>query len=352
MQQPPLMTENVARNSAKRILKHCQSYKLKEIVISFHGGEPLIGGVKHLKMLMSVINEVFSENEVDVNISIQSNGLLFTREIGDLLLDNNISVGISLDGPPKVNDLYRVDHEGKPRTLELERNLSLLTSDIYKKIFGGFLCVINVNSDPLEVFEYLLSYKPPSIDFLLPDNNFDRIPFGKSDFNSTPYANWLIKIFDNWFYHDDAVKIRFFNSIIQQIFGFPSLVETLGLDPAQIIVIETNGDIEALDVLKTSYSKATKLGFNVIENDFDQVFTHNLVSIRNNGINSLCKECQHCSMVKICGGGYLPHRYSSNNNFDNTSIYCMDLKKLILHIYNSINNQVKNAKTQYLLTVR
>jgi uncharacterized protein len=205
-QQPPLMTENVARNSAKRILRHCQLYKQKEIVISFHGGEPLIGGEKHLKMLMSVINEVFSDKEVDINVSIQSNGLLFTREIGDLLLDNNIFIGISLDGPPKVNDLYRLDHEGKPRSLELERNLALLTSDTYKQIFGGFLCVININSDPLEVFEYLLTYKPPSIDFLLPDNNFDRTPFGKSDFNSTPYADWLMKIFDNWLYRGDAVK--------------------------------------------------------------------------------------------------------------------------------------------------
>jgi uncharacterized protein len=118
----------------------------------------------------------------------------------------------------------------------------------------------------------------------------------------------------------------------------------LGLDPAPIIVIETNGNIEALDVLKTSYNGATRLGFNVIENDFDQVFAHPLINIRNNGISSLCKECQQCSMVKICGGGYLPHRYSSNNNFDNTSIYCMDLKKLISHIYISIDNQIKNSR--------
>src|SRR5207247_437225 len=187
------------------------------------------------------------------------------------------------------------------------------------------------------------SYKPPSLDFLLPDNNFDRIPFGKSDFNSTPYADWLIKIFNNWFNREKTIEIRFFNSIIEQIFGFPSIVETLGLEPAPIIVIETNGNIEALDVLKTTYNGATRLGFNVLDSDFDQIFTHNLVNIRNNGINSLCRECQQCSMVKICGGGYLPHRYSSRNNFDNTSVYCMDLKKLILHIYTSIHSQIKNA---------
>jgi len=34
--------------------------------------------------------------------------------------------------------------------------------------------------------------------------------------------------------------------------------------------------------------------------------------------------------------GYLPHRYSKQNGFDNPSIYCNDLMKLITHIQNKL----------------
>jgi uncharacterized protein len=29
--------------------------------------------------------------------------------------------------------------------------------------------------------------------------------------------------------------------------------------------------------------------------------------------------------MNACGGGYLPHRYSTKNGYDNPSIYCDDL---------------------------
>jgi uncharacterized protein len=46
----------------------------------------------------------------------------------------------------------------------------------------------------------------------------------------------------------------------------------------------------------------------------------------------LCAQCRGCPVRAVCGGGYLPHRYSSRNGFDNPSVYCRDLMKLIVHI--------------------
>ena len=39
-------------------------------------------------------------------------------------------------------------------------------------------------------------------------------------------------------------------------------------------------------------------------------------------------------MKEICAGGYLPHRFSRANRFDNPSVYCDDLKTLIGAIQN------------------
>jgi len=43
-----------------------------------------------------------------------------------------------------------------------------------------------------------------------------------------------------------------------------SSLESIGLDAVDLIVIESNGEIEAVDSLKTAYNGAAKLGYNVL----------------------------------------------------------------------------------------
>ena len=50
----------------------------------------------------------------------------------------------------------------------------------------------------------------------------------------------------------------------------------------------------------------------------------------------LCKQCQECIIKSIYGGGRYSHRYSKENKFDNPTIYCDVMKKLVLHIQNAV----------------
>lgn len=337
--QPGFMSEKVARQTALRIHEHCDHHGKSDIAITFHGGEPLLGGLKHLRMLVSVIEEILPD--LKISLGMQSNGLLFTEEIGDFFLEKRINIGISLDGPPSINDIYRVDHQGRPTSAQLEKKLELLLSPKYRKIFGGFLCVINPEVDPIAVTDYLLSYRPGSFDLLFPLNHHSNPPVGKEhDLNATPYADWLIKSFDHWAGQKTDTSVRIFKSIMNLIFNKSSLVESLGLSSVDLIVVEANGEIEAVDSLKSTYEGATKLGFNVFENDFNTVASHFGVRSRQMGAETLCAKCQACPLVKICGSGYLPHRYSAENGFGNPSVYCADLEKLIRHIHSYIAGQL------------
>jgi uncharacterized protein len=40
---------------------------------------------------------------------------------------------------------------------------------------------------------------------------------------------------------------------------------------------------------------------------------------------NLAEKCRQCKFMNVCGGGYLPHRFSKNNGYDNPSVYCNDL---------------------------
>jgi uncharacterized protein len=55
----------------------------------------------------------------------------------------------------------------------------------------------------------------------------------------------------------------------------------------------------------------------------------------------LCEECRHCELVAVCGGGYYPHRFSVARGFQNPSIYCFDLTKLIEEIHRRVTAYIE-----------
>ena len=52
--------------------------------------------------------------------------------------------------------------------------------------------------------------------------------------------------------------------------------------------------------------------------------------------SSLAEQCQSCPLLEVCGGGYLPHRFSTEGGYRNPSVYCADLEYLIRHVQGSL----------------
>lgn len=342
--QPHFMSEQTARQTAARTREHLLRHDKHDLLILLHGGEPLLGGRSHLEMLLAVIDEELRSHGFKVDIGIQSNLVLLTRDIADFLLLHQVKVGTSLDGPPEWTDKSRRDHAGRPTSERVERQLRLLMEPRYKRIYAGILCVINIDAPAAVVLNYLLDFAPPSIDFLFPLNNHDNPPAGKTaDPSATPYGDWLINAFDNWWAQGAPSDIRLFGNIMRLACGLPSNVESMGTSVVDLIVVETNGDIEGVDSLKSTFNGATVLGCNVFQNDFDTVAKHPLVHFRQIGMQQLCAVCKSCPVVKICGGGYIPHRYSVASLYDNPSVYCRDLEKIIRHIHTVLSQSVSDT---------
>jgi uncharacterized protein len=231
--------------------------------------------------------------------------------------------------------------------------LELIFSRRYRSLKPGILTVINPDVDAVEVSEYLFSFHPESVDFLFPLDNHDRLPKGKEKGYrfAAPYGEWLVAAFDYWWVRGKPVPVRAFNSILNMLCDAPSLVESLGLGEADMIVVETNGEIEAVDALKTTFDGATALGYDVFTHDFDTAATHLKVKRRQVGIDAVCQTCRECPLVEVCGGGYLPHRYSSRNGFDNPSVYCLDLEILINHIHAKLRSALRAEGGELLRTL-
>ena len=69
----------------------------------------------------------------------------------------------------------------------------------------------------------------------------------------------------------------------------------------------------------------TQTKFNIFEHAIDEVRREPRWQAARDASIHLCEKCRQCQFMNACGGGYLPHRFSTSNGYDNPSGYCDDL---------------------------
>lgn len=99
------------------------------------------------------------------------------------------------------------------------------------------------------------------------------------------------------------MPVRFFSSVLSSLSGGPSLTESLGLAPTDLVVVETDGQLEQVDSLKSAYEGAASTGFDVFTHAFDEVAAHPGVRARQLGLAGVSETCRRCPVVRSCGGG-------------------------------------------------
>lgn len=345
--QPRFMDRETLAWAAARIAEHTAGGD-ESIRVIFHGGEPLLAernDPDFYPWATAVLNELVGER---VKFGMQTNATLVDEALIEKMAGLNISMGVSLDGPAAINDAHRIFKNGAGTYAETARGIRLLAA--YERVhrkgtYAGLLNVINPDSNPLHVYATLRQgdFGAPNIDFLLPLAHHDMPPPGYTDDRSrTPYADWLIPIFDQYV-RQDRHKIRLFDSILALALGNTTNVEYMGLNGPRNIVVETNGEIQAPDALKTVAEGEPSLGLNVVDNTFDEAMRHPKIVFRRLGFAALARACQECDLVTICGGGYQGHRYSEANGYQNPSVYHPDLVKLLTYIRDYVDAALRKA---------
>ncbi|MEV4756104.1 FxsB family cyclophane-forming radical SAM/SPASM peptide maturase [Micromonospora sp. NPDC049559] len=325
--RPRAIDRETVRAAAARIAEHARAHRLRRVRVVLHGGEPLLLGPVRLRALLAQLTATIAP-VAELDLRMQSNGVLLTPALCELLAEYGVRVGISLDGDAEANDRHRRFADGTGSHAQVRRALALLRRPEYRRSYAGLLCTIDVRNDPIRVYEALLAEEPPRIDLLLPHATWNQPPY-RPDGAATPYADWLYRIYRRWLADGRPVPIRLFDSLISTAAGGPSGTEAVGLDPADLVVIETDGAWELADSMKTTYDGAAGTGLDVFAHAVDEVAGHPEVAVRSTGLAELCQTCRQCPVVRQCGGGLRAHRYRDGTGFDNPSAYCADLKELI-----------------------
>lgn len=340
--RPRELDPSTAARIAHRLAEHAAAHELGELRIVLHGGEPLLLGPARMRETLELLTAAIAP-VARLDLRVHTNGVQLDERFLDLFAQYEVKVGVSLDGDRVANDRHRLFRDGRSSHEKVLAALERLRRPGYRHLYAGLLCTIDIANDPVAVYRGLLEQRPPRVDLLLPHATWEHQPYHlvrprdpeHPTEGAAEYARWLGAIFDAWDADGRPVPVRTFESVLGALYGRPVTTETLGLDPVDLLVIETDGTLEQVDALKTAYDGAAATGLDVWRNSLDEAAAVPGIAVRQQGIEGVSAVCRACEVVRVCGGGHYPHRYRPGSGFDNPSVYCADLKELITHVRNA-----------------
>jgi uncharacterized protein len=339
--QPFTMSRDVVAAAVRRIAEHARVHDLDSMQVVLHGGEPLLAGASFIEDLAQRVRRALPAR-TRAEFTMQTNATRLDRPLLEMLARNDIRVGVSVDGGQEANDRHRRYPSGQGSYESVARACELLGSADFRQIFGGLLCTVSLENDPVATYQALAALGPPQIDFLLPHGTWTAPPPYRAPDASTPYADWLLRAFRCWTQDPKPrPSVRMFDAIIAMLFGESTHAATVGLAPSAVVVIDTDGAIKQVDALYAAYDGAADTGLSVLTDDLDAALDHPTTVATQMGLLALSDQCQACRVRDVCGGGYYPHRYRAGEGFRNPSVYCPDLLALIMAIRDHVAAEVR-----------
>jgi serine-type anaerobic sulfatase-maturating enzyme len=248
-----------------------QAHQGPEVVIAWQGGEPTLMGLDFFRRSIAY-EKKYLKPGFSLQNTLQTNGTLLNDEWCEFFRENDFLIGLSIDGPREMHDLYRVDKGGQPTFDKVLRAARLMQKHGVE--FNVLTTVHAGNGDhPLEVYRFLRDEVGTRFIQLIPiieRATPELLPLAnlgwggahhtrplytlngdvvtERSIKSEQWGQFLIRIFDEWVRRDvGTVFVNMFDAALASWVGVPPalcvFLETCG----QAMALEHNGDVYSCD---------------------------------------------------------------------------------------------------------
>jgi len=274
------------------------------VQFAWQGGEPTLRGLDFYEKAVELQKKYLPRGWQCRN-AFQTNGILLNDEWCEFFKENDFLVGLSLDGPAWIHDIYRKDKKSNPTHEGVLRGLHLLQKH---SVEYNVLCVVHKANveHPLEVYRF---FKAEGVAFIQFIPLVEHIGGGKVSPRSVSgeeYGRFLIEIFDEWVLKDIGdIFIQIFEETIGAWAGYRASLCIFSEICGRAPVMEHNGDLYSCDhFVYPEY----KLG-NIREDSIKNLV--NSPQQKRFGFSkkdTLPKVCRKCNVRFICNGGCFKNR--------------------------------------------
>lgn len=243
------------------------------VEFTWQGGEPTLLGVEYFQRAMDYQRQY--ANGKQIRNTLQTNGTLLDEAWGEFLAREQFTVGLSLDGPREVHDLYRPDKQGRSSFDEVMRGL-----DVLKKHGVAFNVLVTVARDvalqPLAVYQFLKAQgvqyiqfnpvveRPPQaahaeagLHFAIPPAlatsqpqllASDAVLVTEQSVGAAAYGDFLIAIFDEWVRNDvGRIHVMNFEWALASWCELPASVCLFSPRCGKAAIVEHDGSVYSCD---------------------------------------------------------------------------------------------------------
>jgi uncharacterized protein len=297
------------KNIINFIKRYYEDHKIKNLFITWSGGEPLIDFDNIIKLSEEVINFCY-KNDIHYKSNIITNAVLLNKEAVKNLQKVRVSnIQVSIE-PTEILDLVNrpIKNTNKSNFNNTYRNV---------KSIAGLISIVLRIALSKKNFNQIVGFveKLKNDNLFLNKVNFALGPLHIPYLNSQLDYGILNDIFDSREYSKIYFDIyeELFNKNIINFTPYPELYKECGAYKNNVFVIDANGDI-----------------FKCFENVFNK--SESIGNIRNKSINLTYKytdwikkdfdfeklECYHCKLLPICKGGCnMVRRFKKETNIGN-----------------------------------
>ncbi|SNS60753.1 anaerobic sulfatase maturase [Tropicimonas sediminicola] len=318
------MSDEVLESYVRQVIETSLEAGTTEINFAWQGGEPTMLGVDYFRKIVK-LQAKHAPAAAKITNALQTNGMLLDDEWGAFLHDNAFLVGISIDGPKKVHDRYRIDRQGQPTFDKVMRGLEILQR--HEIEHNALTTVHRANGGKgkdvyrflkglgIQFMQFIPIVERNGADGLAGAPQVDMDPGNSvTEWSVSPraYGKFLCDVFDIWFRNDiGKVFVQHFDVMLGKWVGAPG-----GL----CVFAETCGDSLALEHDGSLYScdhyvyPEYRLG-RITETPMrEMLWTERQAEFGRAKSTTLTEQCKNCDYRFACNGGCPKHRIATSRN--------------------------------------
>lgn len=328
------------------IRQYLESQTTREVTFAWQGGEPTLLGVDYFRRIVELQRKHAGGREV--KNALQTNGTRLDAEWCRFFREEGFLIGLSLDGPRRLHDTYRVDKGGKPTFDRVMKAVKLLKAH---RVEFNTLTVVNASNvkHPHEVYDFLCEHGSGFMQFIPlverhaapnaaglafagpPEPGGEPGAVTRWSVDPVLYGEFLVAIFDKWVRRDvGRVFVQIFDVALGIWSGAGASLCVFRRECGDALAMEHNGDVFSCDHF---VYPAHRLG-NILTTPLgDMAASPRQREFGRAKTSTLPRYCIECDVRFACNGECPKHRFARTPDGEEGLNYlCAAYKRFFRHV--------------------
>ncbi|MCX4763895.1 GRRM system radical SAM/SPASM domain protein [Streptomyces sp. NBC_01275] len=297
------------------------SFIADAVTIVWHAGEPLSLPISFYEEAHKQI-EQRNTRGVKITWSIQTNATLITGDWCEFFKRHQVRVGISLDGPRKVHDAYRVDRAGRGTFDRTMRGLRLMREA------GLRPAIIAVVTDaslayPEDIWRFFTEIGAAYVGLNVESVEGVNVTSSmQHDGAENAYKDFLKRILSSMEKEPSSPLLREYENAMRHIMSQSSNTRPQDNVPMAILNFDCEGNVSTFspELLTARHHRYGQfiLG-NVFEQSLEDLIHTDRFRLLNAEIEEGVSRCRAtCDYYSFCGGGWPANKLAETDTFKST----------------------------------